>query len=180
MSRALLIAASVVFLASVPAAAQPDTRTHTPGAARAERSAPQRAWDDLRWLMTALEAYATDNDSHYAPAGVPRDGVLSKLDQQLEWYYANTFPRRPSPPHVDPWGRQYHFVISETRKLYALYSLGPDGKLDGAAEAFLERLKKDQVTGEELQKPQTSRNVVVSGGLLFAPPEVLRTLRPAS
>ncbi|HEX7678890.1 MAG TPA: type II secretion system protein GspG [Thermoanaerobaculia bacterium] len=145
----------------------------------AVRTPPERAWDDLRWLMTALEAYSTDNDSHFAPAGGRREGQVSDLDKQLEWYYANTYPKRSAPPSVDPWGRAYRFVISDARTHYALYSLGADGKLNAAEAQFLERLKKDDVKDDELKEPHTSRNVIVtSGGVTFAPPEVLRGLQP--
>jgi len=141
----------------------------------AQKSPNQRAWDDVRWLATALEAYGTDNDFLYGRADVLREGNVSDLDGQLQWYYANTYPKKPAPPHVDPWGRPYRFVISESRKLYALYSLGPAGKLDAKARAFLEKLKVDQIKEDDLKKPRTSQNIVYAAGLLrFAPPEILQ------
>lgn len=182
MIRTVLILAGIVGVVPASAAQQPQTAAvSTTVANPAQRSAPERAWDDLRWLATALEAYSSDNDSLYSTGQGPRDGVVADLDQQLEWYYSNTFPSKPAPPHVDPWGRPYHFVISGTRKLYALYSLGPDGKLDNLAEQFVRKLTKDQLSDVELKDQQASGNVIVSSGtLLFAPPEVLRTLKPAT
>lgn len=139
-----------------------------------EKTAPEIVWDDLRWLMTALEAYASDNDWLYAPADGRRDGAVSDLDPLLEWYYENTFPERSTPPRVDPWGRPYRFVISTARKQYAIYSLGPGGKLGVAEDVFLTRVRRDQVTEDQLTKPNASHNlVVVSGSLVFAPAEVL-------
>jgi hypothetical protein len=177
--RHFMVFASL-FATVLGSADQPHTNAPRATQPAAERSAPERAWDDLRWLMTALEAYATDNDSLYEPAGSAREGGVSALDQQLEEYYANTFPRRVAPPRLDPWGREYRFVISETRRSYAIYSLGTYGKLDAAAGSFLERLKKDQVTDQELQKSLPSNNIVVSGTLIFAPAEVLRRMQAAS
>jgi type II secretory pathway pseudopilin PulG len=145
------------------------------------KSEAERAWDDLRWLMTALEAYSTDNDFCFQPVGGPRDGIVSDLSKQLEWYYANTYPHKTSPPIVDPWGREYRYVISNTRKLYALYSLGPKGKLDAIAKRFLQRLRNDDVTEDELRERRTSRNIIVGAGMfMFAPDEVLRTLKPVN
>jgi hypothetical protein len=183
MIRGVLIVAGVLGVVSVSNTEQtakpPVTTTATSPGAPAARTPPERAWDDLRWLMTALEAYSTDNDFHFAPADGPRQGLVSDLNKQLEWYYANTYPKRSAPPSVDPWGREYRFVISDARTLYALYSVGPDGKLNAAEAQFLERLKKDDVKDDELKEPHTSRNVIVtSGGVTFAPPEVLRGLRP--
>ncbi|HEY2289788.1 MAG TPA: type II secretion system protein GspG [Thermoanaerobaculia bacterium] len=184
MVRGFLIVALLLGVVSVSAGEQTGTPTaqettnNTPAPATS-RSAPERAWDDLRWLMTALEAYATDNDELYAPAGRTGDCVVSDLDHQLEWYYENTYPTRRA-PSVDPWGRPYHIVISNSRKLYALYSLGPDGKLEEVAEQFLERLKQDQLRAGDLKERQTSRNVIiVPGNLRFAPAEVLRPLGPS-
>jgi hypothetical protein len=142
-----------------------------------EKSASQVAWDDLRFLMTAVEAYGTDNDSVYAAAAKVRQGPVGELRTALDWYYANTVPHKNAPPQLDPWGREYRFVISDSGKLYAIYSLGVDGKLDREAETFLDRLAKDAVTPEELQKTRVSNNTVVSGGVIFAPEEVVRTLK---
>jgi hypothetical protein len=180
MLRCFLVTTTALLASSSGwAAEQSDSPPATP--AQAEKSPPERAWDDLRWLMTALEAYAVDNDSLYAPIGGPRDGVVSDLDQQLEWYYQHTYPKRSSPPHVDPWGRPYLFVISGAGKHYALYSLGPKGKLDAAEEAFLERVRKDQLDGVSSDTPESSQGVIVGSGMLrFAPAEVLKLLRPLS
>jgi hypothetical protein len=169
------------FLATVAGSSEQPRSNATRAAQPAtEKSAPERAWDDLRWLTTALEAYSTDNDSLYAPTGFAREGGVSDLEKQLEWYYANTFPRKSAPPLVDPWGHEYRFVLSDSGRSYALYSLGADGKLDAAAETFLKRLKRDQVTAEELQKSLPSSNVVVSGALILAPAELLRSVQAAS
>lgn len=172
---------SVIVLAVICATATAQVLNAKPASnAPSTRSAPLRAWDDLRWLMTALEAYGTDNDSLYGPADGVREGVVSDLDRQLEWYYANTFPRRQSPPHLDPWERPYHFVISSSRKSYALYSLGVGGQLDDDAKAVLDSVKNDRVGENELGKRRTSPNVIViSGKLLFAPEDVLATMKPA-
>ena len=176
MIRHFLIVAG--FLATVTGSpAQPHATSPRPTQSAATKTEPQRAWDDLRWLMTALEAYATDNDLFYAPAGAAHEGKMSDLDQQLEPYYANTFPKKSAAPRIDPWGHAYRFVISDTRKAYALYSLGAKGKLDDASASFLKRLKNDQVTQEELEKGSPSNNIVVSSGLIFAPEEVLRTIK---
>jgi Type II secretion system (T2SS), protein G len=179
MSRHVFIVTSL--LASVIASAQqPPASSARAAKPAAQKTAPERAWDDLRWLMTALEAYSTDNDSLYAPAGAAHEGKVSDLDQQLELYYANTFPKKAAAPRVDPWGREYRFVISDTRKSYALYSLGAKGKLDDASASFLKRLKNDQVSPEELEKARPSSNIVASGGLVLAPEEVLQGIKPAS
>lgn len=177
----LLVVTAMTLAASIPAWGAEQTNTPTRAPTQVEKSASERAWDELRWLMTALEAYAIDNDSAYAPVRGPREGTVADLDQQLEWYYKNTYPKRSGPPHVDPWGRTYCFVFSKTGKHYALYSLGESGKLGAAEEAFLKRVKEGQFAEDAQQAPESSRNVVVvSGALRFAPAEVLRLVRPVS
>lgn len=144
-----------------------------------EKSKPERAWDDLRWLMTALEAYAIDNDSTYAQAAGPREGSVADLERQLEWYYGNTYPRRNGTPHVDPWGRPYRFVFSRSGRHYALYSLGGGGKLGVGEEEFLKGVRGGQIAEGAGEGPQVSHSVVVAmGSLRFAPTEALKLLRP--
>lgn len=146
-------------------------------AQKQDKSPGQLAWDDLRWLATALEAYSTDNESLYGPPDGPQDGVIRDLDQQLNWYYDNTAPAKPRPA-IDPWGHPYRFAISKSRKAYALYSSGPDGRLDARAAEMIDRLKRDAVTADDLAKPQVSASVVViSGTIAFAPEDVLKQLR---
>ncbi len=141
-----------------------------------ERSKPERAWDDLRWLMTALEAYAIDNDSAYAEAAGPREGAVADLERQLEWYYGNTYPKRSGPPYVDPWGRPYRFLFSRSGRQYALYSLGEGGTLGVGEEEYLKRVRGGQVAEGAGEGPQVSRSVVVAmGALRFAPAEAVKS-----
>jgi type II secretory pathway pseudopilin PulG len=164
MVRRIFIAALVVSLGT--SAASADDKS-------------QRAWDDLRWLMTTLEAFSTDNDGLYAPLDAPREGALADLDRVLAPYYAGTYPKKPT-PYADPWGHPYRFVISDSRRLYALYSLGPAGKLEPPADAFLKRLRNDRIDEAELTKERISQNVVVASGMLvFALREVLQNLQKA-
>jgi hypothetical protein len=177
MLRSLLVVAS--FLVAVSSLGGELLNAAPTRPAVTEKSASERAWDDLRWLMTSFEAYASDNEWFYAPADGRRKGDLSELDKLLEEYYANTYPNRAAPPRIDPWGHPYRFVISDTRKQYAFYSLGPDAKLGDAEEAFLENLKRDALSEAGLKQRHVSRNVIVgSGTFFFAPPEVLRMLAP--
>ena len=82
-------------------------------------------------------------------------------------------------PSTDPWGQPYRFVISDTLKQYAFYSLGPDAKLGEKEESFLKDLKRDRLSEADLKQRRVSKNVIVgSGTFFFAPPEILRTLEP--
>jgi hypothetical protein len=167
MSYRALVAAAVVVLTMSPTFAQE----------KKPLSREQLAWDDVRYLMTALEAYSTDHDDVYAPADGPREGNVAELDEQLKWYYANTYPKKAAPPHSDPWGRPYRFVISRSGKDYALYTLGAAGKLEPAPAALLERVRNDELTDADRKNLATSKNLVAAAGhLAFAPPEVADTL----
>jgi hypothetical protein len=134
-----------------------------------------RAMKDLRSLTTAFEAYSIDNDGNYAPPDGQREGVVADLGHALEGIY---------PPvesnHPDPWGHPYRFVVSDSRHAYAMYSLGPDGKLEASVEAFLGRLRKDKVSENELIEQHASSNIVFASGMLvFAPRRVFSEMRRA-
>ena len=177
MLRSFLVFASFLVAMSSPGGEPPNAAPSLPPVT--EKSASEHAWDDLRWLMTSFEAYASDNEWFYAPADGRRTGDVSELDKLLAWYYANTYPKRGAPPRVDPWGHPYRFVISDTRKQYAFYSLGSDAKLGEAEEAFLKNLKGDRLSEADLKQRHVSRSVIVgSGTFFFAPSEVLRMLAP--
>jgi hypothetical protein len=178
MLRFYVIAPVILGAWTFTAADEPKLAVATP--AQAEKSAPERAWDDLRWIMTALEAYAIDNDEMYAPVGAPREGAVADLDQRLDWHYKNTYPKRSSPPRLDPWGRPYRFVFSRSGKRYALYSAGANGKLDRAEKAFVMQFKKSEPKPNDQEAPKSSGSVIVAAGSLrFAPAEILEVLKQA-
>ncbi len=135
----------------------------------------ERVWSDLRSLTLYFEGYSTDHDA-YAGPDWPREGAITDLDQRLGPAYEGSYPRA-TPPRIDPWGHPYRFVISNSRKQYALYSLGPSGKADPAATRFLERLRRDQIGDADLTRERGSANIVVASGMLvFAPADVLQVL----
>jgi hypothetical protein len=128
----------------------------------------ERAMKDLRSLTTSFEAYSMDNDGFYMPLHGPRDGVVADLDAML----AEMFPRVET-SHPDPWGHPYRFLVSDSRRAYAMVSLGPNGKLERAVEVFLARLRKDAISEQDLTQQHPSSNIVfASGMLLFAPAQV--------
>jgi len=134
-----------------------------------------RAMRDLRELTTAFEGYSTDHDGNYTPPDGRREGIVADLRAAFEGIY---------PPvesdHPDPWGHPYRFIVSESGRAYAMYSLGPNGKLEAAVEMFLGRLRKGAVSENDLVEQHASNNVVfVSGMLVFAPPSVFSEMRRA-
>lgn len=175
LGRLLMVAS---FIMAVPSIAGEYVSAGS-ASAPTQKNATEIAWDDLRWLATALEAYASDNDWLYAPTDGKLAGTVSDLDRVLEWYFANTFPKRSAPPRIDPWGRPYRFVVSEARKQYALYSSGANTELGEAEKTFIIRLKGDHLTEDDLKERNVSGNLVLaSGSLVFAPAEIHRSLKP--
>ena len=130
---------------------------------------------DLRSLTTALEAYGMDHDGNYAPLDGRHAGIVAELDHELEGIYPHVETNHP-----DPWGHPYRFIVSDSRHAYAMYSLGPNGKLEPPVEAFLARLRKDTVSENELIEQHASSNIVFASGMLvFAPWRVFSEMRRA-
>ncbi len=166
------VSASIAVLLAIgasPATPRPSPSPSPPP------SAVDSAMHDLRTVLTALEAYSIDNDGLYAAPGARLEGTTADLDALLApTYIANV-------PHVDPWGHPYRFLVSGSRRGYALYCLGPSGQLDSAARTFLDRLRTDTVSEGALTVQQPSQNLVFASGMLvFAPPAVLQSIKRAS
>lgn len=140
----------------------------------ADSDAVERAMADLRQLTTALEAYSTDYDGLYTEPDGLRDGTASDLNHVLAPIYIKTVPQ------TDPWGKPYRFTISNSRKLYAMYSLGPAQRLEPDVEAFLKKLRADQISETDLQQERPSQNLVFASGMLvFAVPSVYAQMHTA-
>jgi hypothetical protein len=128
----------------------------------------RRPWEqtmtDMRSLMTAIEAWSTDNDEKY-PAAM----TLDELAKELEPAYMKAIPRK------DAWGNDFAYVVSEDRKHFRIVSAGADNAFEwdsrrivpttpskdaGEQVKLTDRLEDDIIMGDGgyIQVPRASQN----------------------
>lgn len=128
----------------------------------------RRPWEqtmtDMRSLMTAIEAWSTDNEEKY-PAAM----TLDELAKELEPVYVKTMPRK------DGWGNDFAYVVSEDRKHFRIVSAGADNAFEwdsrrivvtppskdaGEQVKLADRLEDDIIMGDGgyIQVPRASQN----------------------
>jgi type II secretion system protein G len=96
-----------------------------------QRAKQKRSMGDMKSLATAIETYATDQNSYPAAAGFTFPSGLSLPTSTL-----GTVPGSLSPtylkvvPLVDGWSSFFTYGTSPERGDYALCSAGADGALD--------------------------------------------------
>ena len=96
-----------------------------------QRAKQKRSMGDMKSLATAIEGYATDQNSYPAAAGFALPSGLSLPTGTL-----GTVPASLSPtylrvvPLVDGWNSYFTYGTSPSRSDFALCSAGADGALE--------------------------------------------------
>jgi general secretion pathway protein G len=118
-----------------------------------ERTVQRRTMADVRWLATAIEAYATDNN-HY-----PKAATVEELQPLLTPTYSKTIPLR------DGWNHELRYEAWSRQGEYDSYAVGSAGK-DGLWEhETLQEYTGGSTTGFDC-------DIVFSGGSFLQSPQL--------
>lgn len=105
----------IAFLGIVAAIAIPNFMTAK------ERSTQRRTMSDIRWLATAVEAYATDHNQY------PKAATVEELQPLLTPTYSKSLPLK------DAWNHDLRYEAWSRQGEYDSYAVGSAGK-DGLWE----------------------------------------------